>query len=96
MRINKEVRLPSGLCLQWITELFVDGPVDSYRFAWRGDSGHYRRGSPRIGSVSDMQDLLDLALRSGWLGAVEREEETLLSRVYRIKKTTSKNNANEE
>lgn len=65
------------LCFQWCEYNYEDGSPSEkgYRFIWRRDDDSLQaaRGQARIPTLSDMNELIELAAYDGWLGSVENE-----------------------
>jgi hypothetical protein len=78
----KEVRLNNSndwtLCFQWCEYIYGDEDDTrefGYRFIWRRPDGSLQaaRGQARIPSFSDMNELLGLAKKEGWLEKIETQ-----------------------
>ncbi|UEG52597.1 hypothetical protein LLH06_16705 [Mucilaginibacter daejeonensis] len=64
------------LCFQWCEYVYSEGDTDhGYRFIWRRPDGSLQaaRGQARIPSFADMQELISLAAREGWLITAESD-----------------------
>ncbi|GEM50762.1 hypothetical protein EB1_05520 [Empedobacter brevis NBRC 14943 = ATCC 43319] len=64
------------LCFQWCEYVYDDGSTENgYRFIWRKPDNTLQaaRGQARIPSFEDMQELILLATRDGWLITVEKK-----------------------
>ena len=79
VEIIKEVRLGKPedwqLCFQWCKYLYDDnGSEYGYRFIWRKEDESLQpaRGQARIPSVNDIEKLMELADREGWLRSIEK------------------------
>jgi hypothetical protein len=80
VNIIKEVRLyePNDwqLCFQWCKYLYDDKESEyGYRFIWRREDGSLQpaRGQARIPSVGDLEKLMELATKAGWLKSIENQ-----------------------
>ena len=80
VKIIKEVRLGTPddwqLCFQWCQYLYDDNSKkNGYRFIWRREDGSLQtaRGQARIPSVDDIEKLMRLAGKEGWLRNIEKQ-----------------------
>ena len=71
--IHEVSNAPKGtwrLCFQWCEYHYDDGKKENgYRFIWRRDDDSLQaaRGQARIPKFSEMQELITLAAKAGWL-----------------------------
>ena len=66
------------LCFQWSKYVYANKEVDfCYRFIWRkpyDGALQPARGQTRIPSMADMDNLIQLAEKAGWLKNVEKRQ----------------------
>lgn len=62
------------LCFQWGFYHYNDRPDENgYRFIWRREDGSLQSRPARIPSSDELDELINLAKKSGWYKVVEKK-----------------------